>query len=86
MLNAQSKILKLANKTQKVTDYFHIAKRNKSDKIKFGNIEITEFSINSYVLVNYEGEDNKPPTKLHTFLREPLRVVNYNGPAYTKPD
>jgi hypothetical protein len=83
MLNAQSEILNLANKTQKETDDFQIAKRNKSNKRKFGNMEITEFPINSYVLVNYEGEDNKPPTKLHTFLRGPLRVVNYNGPIYT---
>ena len=57
--------------------------RNKSNKRKFGNTEITEFPINSYVLVNYEGEDNKPPSKLHTYLRGPLRVVNYNGPIYT---
>ena len=70
MLNAQSEILKLANKTQKKLMTFNQLKRNKFNKRKFGNIEITEFPINSYVLVNYEGEDNKPPTKLHTFLRD----------------
>jgi len=83
MLQAQSEILKLAQKYQRQTDDFQIAKRNKSNKRKFGNTEVTEFPINSYVLVNYEGEDNRPPSKLHTFLRGPLRVVNYNGPIYT---
>ena len=83
MLEAQSNILKIATATQKKSDSFQIAKRNKTNKRKFGKEGITEFPINSYVLVNYEGEDNKPPTKLHTYLRGPLRVVNYNGPIYT---
>jgi hypothetical protein len=83
MMQAQSEILKIAQKTQRATDDFEIAKRAKSNKRKFGGQEITEFPINSYVLVNYEGEDNKPPSKLHTYLRGPLRVVNYKGPIYT---
>jgi hypothetical protein len=83
MLEAQKEILNLAKKSQKESDDFQISMRNKTNKRKFGNTEITEFPINSYVLVNYEGEDNKPPSKLHTYLRGPLRVVNYNGPIYT---
>ena len=83
MMQAQSEILEIAKRNQQESDDFQIAKRNKSNKRKFGTEEITEFPINSYVLVNYEGEEHKPPTKLHTFLRGPLRVVNYNGPIYT---
>ena len=83
MLQAQSEIINLAQKNQQATDDFQIAKRNRSNKRKFGNTEITEFPINSYVLVNYEGDDHKPPSKLHTYLRGPLRVVNYRGPIYT---
>ena len=83
MLEAQSEIIRIAQKNQKDSDDFQIAKRTRDNKRKFGGKEITEFPINSYVLVNYEGEDNKPPTKLHTYLRGPLRVVNYNGPIYT---
>ena len=83
MMKAQTEILQIAQKSQQQTDDFEIAKRVKSNKRKFGGQEITEFPINSYVLVNYEGEDNKPPSKLHTNLRGPLRVVNYNGPIYT---
>jgi len=83
MIKAQTEILRIAQKQQKDTDDFEIAKRVKSNKRKFGGEEITEFPINSYVLVNYEGEDHIPPSKLHTHLRGPLRVVNYNGPIYT---
>ncbi len=75
LLNAQAEILQIAIRNQLETDRFHISER--------GGKEITEFPINSYVLVNYEGENNKPPSKLHTFLRGPLRIVNRNGPIYT---
>ena len=83
MLEAQSEIIQIAQKNQRDTDDFQIAKRTRANKRKFGGEEITEFPINSYVLVNYEGDDNRPPSKLHTHLRGPLRVVNYNGPIYT---
>jgi leucyl aminopeptidase len=66
MMKAQSEILRIAKKSQQETDDFEIAKRVASNKRKFGNEEVTEFPINSYVLVNYEGEDNTPPSKLHT--------------------
>jgi hypothetical protein len=83
MMQAQTEILRIAQQSQRQTDDFEIARRVKSNKRKFGGQEITEFPINSYVLVNYEGEDHKPPSKLHTHLRGPLRVVNHMGPIYT---
>jgi len=75
LLQAQSEIIGIAQKNQIETDQFHIAQR--------GGNSITEFPINSYVLVNYEGDDHRPPSKLHTHLRGPLRVVNFSGPVYT---
>jgi hypothetical protein len=76
LLKAQEEIVQIAQRNQWKTDQFHIATRG-------GNQPITEFPINSYVLVNYEGKDHRPPSKLHTFLRGPLRIVNRNGPIYT---
>jgi hypothetical protein len=75
LLAAQKDIIEIAMRNQEETDQFHIADR--------GGKPITEFPINSYVLVNYESEGHKPPSKLHTLLRGPLRVVNHNGPIYT---
>lgn len=57
---------------------FHLSQR--------GGKEITEFPPNSYVLVNYEGEGHKPPTKLHTNLRGPVKVISSKGPIYTVQD
>ena len=76
LLETQKEIVQIALRNQLQTDQFNIANRG-------GNKPITEFPINSYVLVNYEGKDHKPPSKLHTFLRGPLRIVNRNGPIYT---
>ena len=76
LLETQKEIVQIALRNQLQTDQFHIANRG-------GNKPITEFPINSYVLVNYEGKDHRPPSKLHTFLRGPLRIVNRNGPIYT---
>ena len=75
LLKAQQEIIEIAVRNQMEIDQFHIASR--------GGKSITEFPINSYVLVNYENEQHRPPSKLHTFLRGPLRVVNFNGPIYT---
>jgi len=33
-----------------------------------------DFAINSFVLVQYENEGHRPPSKLHTQLRGPLQV------------
>jgi hypothetical protein len=76
LADAQLEIVKIAVRNQLDTDQFHVAQRG-------GKGTITEFPINSYVLVNYEATGHKPPTKLHTYLRGPLRVVNSVGPIYT---
>jgi hypothetical protein len=79
MMTVQKDIIQAAQKAQKDTDEYNFQKRmNKHD-----GRELTEFPINSYVLVNYESTDNKPPSKLHTFLHGPLRVVSNIGPIYT---
>jgi hypothetical protein len=75
LMQAQKDILEIAIRNQIENDQFNIANR--------GGKDITEFDINSYVLVNYEGEDHRPPSKLHTHLRGPLRIVNRSGPIYT---
>jgi transposase InsO family protein len=75
MLLAQRELLKIAQDNQIEADEFQIAKRSRK--------VITEFPINSYVLVNYENEDKKAPSKLHTYLRGPLRVVSIQGSVYT---
>lgn len=74
MLEAQEIIISTAIATQNKKDMFHIA--NNSGLT-------TEFATNSYVLVKYENDEHRPPTKFHTKLRGPLRVVNHVGPIYT---
>ena len=76
LLEAQEIIISTAIATQNKTDMFHIAKHS-------GKGPITEFPINSYVLVKYENDQHRPPTKFHTKLRGPLRVVNKMGAIYT---
>lgn len=71
LLKVQAEIISLAEKAQKDIDTYHIADRSK--------VESSTFPINSYVLVNYENDNNRPPSKLHTQLRGPLRVVNINA-------
>jgi hypothetical protein len=36
----------------------------------------TEFRINDYVLVAYEKDGHKPPSKLHPILRGPCQIIN----------
>ena len=71
LLKVQAEIISLAEQAQRDTDTYHIADRNKT--------ESSTFPINSYVLVNYENDNNRPPSKLHTQLRGPLRVVSINA-------
>jgi hypothetical protein len=78
LVKVQKEILNIAIRNQEETDLFHLSKR--------GGKEITEFPPNSYVLVNYEGEGHKPPSKLHTNLRGPVKVISSNGPIYTVQD
>jgi hypothetical protein len=76
LLLAQADYLQAAQVSQWELDEFHIAQR-------IGDNETTEFPINSYVLVHYEGEGHLPPSKLHTKLKGPMRVVSHNGNVYT---
>jgi hypothetical protein len=78
MLEAQAEFLKKAEETQFETDQFHIQKRMEKAKGKL----LTEFPPGSYVLTNYKNTDNKPPTKFHTFLHGPFRVIGNDGPIY----
>ena len=78
LVKVQKEILNIAIRNQEETDLFHLSQR--------GGKEITEFPPNSYVLVNYEGEGHKPPSKLHTNLRGPVKVISSNGPIYTVQD
>jgi hypothetical protein len=48
----------------------------------------TEFDINSFVLVQYENNDQRPPTKIHPKLRGPYQVISVHrrdnrGTIYT---
>ena len=73
MLQAQENILQLAKRTQKIRDDKHLSAQG----------AVTEFPINSYVLVQYENKEHRPPTKLHTYKKGPMRVVNFIGSRYT---
>ena len=63
-------MIKIAQENQLAQDEYHIAKGE--------GRSTTEFPINSYVLVNYENDEHRPPTKLHTHLMKPFRIVNTN--------
>ena len=75
MLQAQATILRIAQLNQQETDAFHLGRAPKGI--------LTEFPVNSYVLVAYETEGNRPPTKLHSRWRGPLKVVGHVGQTYT---
>lgn len=50
---------------------------------------VTEFPANSFVLVQYPpgpGRNSQPPTKLHTNLKGPLKVVRHEGANYWLQD
>jgi len=74
MLNAQADIIRIAQQHQEEHDVHHISMHT---------AERTEFPINSYVLVQYENLEHKPPSKIHPYLRGPYQVVNYAGSIYT---
>ena len=82
MLLKQSQIIQAAYETQLKTDEFHIAQAS------FNPDSATEYPINSYVLVEYPttAMGRKPPTKLHTNLKGPMRVINFIGSNYTLQD
>jgi hypothetical protein len=80
MLDTQSRLLALANNRQRDIDNKHISERD--------NGQQTEFKVNSLVLVAYPDGPlgRRPPTKLHTNLRGPFRVISSIGNTYTLYD
>ena len=71
MLHKQAYLIALAAETQRRKDNKHIAEFNDA---------LTEFAINSHVLVTYpEG----PPTKLHPIKKGPFKVLDFQGAHYS---
>ena len=68
MLQIQAKLIKKANMMQSIKDEKHLQDAPR---------ELTEFPVNSFVLVEYPTTrmGRKPPTKLHTQLKGPYRVI-----------
>jgi hypothetical protein len=73
MLAAQQKFLSIALQTQRKRDEKHMSTQG----------PVTEFPINSYVLIQYENKEHRPPSKLHTLRKGPMKVVNSVGSRYT---
>jgi hypothetical protein len=76
MLQMQATVIRVARETQSKRDNLHIARFP---------AERTEFPINSYVLIEYPQSSLKKgaPTKFHTNLKGPMRVLNFVGSRYT---
>jgi transposase InsO family protein len=68
LLTLQEHLIQIALQHQLTTDQFHLAARQPTE-------QHTEFPSNSYVLSAYEGDEHRPPTKLHTRWRGPFRVL-----------
>lgn len=83
MLSKQDELLKAARIEQDKHDTFHIAERQNTAGEGDSTQQYTEYPVNSYVLVNYH---DRPPSKMHTPLRGPLRVVSFNKSNYTLQD
>jgi hypothetical protein len=76
MLQTQLKLIHIAELRQISKDDSHIEKNAVE--------EVTVFEPNSFVLVSYPdgAMGPRPPSKLHTNLRGPLRVLSHMGPHY----
>ena len=74
LVEAQERIIKIAQDNQEQQDIYVIAKRAQN------NSYTSHFPINSYVLVNYETQKT---SKLHTVKHGPYRVINHVGTVYT---
>ena len=68
LVEAQERIIKIAQDNQEQQDIYVIAKRAQN------NSYTSHFPINSYVLVNYEAQKT---SKLHTVKHGPYRVINH---------
>ena len=77
MLKMQSELLLQAKEIQEKRDAKNIARRTPEN--------VTEFPINSYVLIGYPKSSHHqgPPTKFHANLKGPMQVVDMQGAKYT---
>jgi hypothetical protein len=78
MLKMQSELLLQAKEIQEKRDAKNIARRTPEN--------VTEFPINSYVLIGYPKSSHHqgPPTKFHANLKGPMQVVDImQGAKYT---
>ena len=69
MIDRQAEIISIAQKHQQEVNEQYIANKNK----KYKDMDITEFPVNSYVLLSYPPTNLKkgPPNKL---------MMNWQGP------
>jgi hypothetical protein len=80
MLQTQQRLIDMAQRRQQLINAKHMIEN--PDK------ELTSFPVNSFVLANYPDGPlgHRPPTKLHTQLQGPFRVVGNVGSIYTLYD
>ena len=78
MLKAKQILIGIAQKHQRHKDQEHMSRAPPNNKL-------TQYPINSYVLVEYPGTNLKkgPPNKFMPILKGPMRVVNKVGVRYT---
>ena len=77
MLQRQKRLISVARKTQSDLNKCHLRERQEDSP--------TTFRVNDYVLVQYpDGVKGKPqpPTKNHTNLKGPMKVVSFIGVQY----
>jgi hypothetical protein len=80
MLQTQARLIRIAEQRQIMKDITHMEQNDVE--------EVTSFEPNSFVLVTYPdgAMGPRPPSKLHTNLKGPFRVVSNVGPHYTLYD
>jgi hypothetical protein len=76
LLLKQRQLIDAAEETLRMRDDYHLQQHSQE--------KVTEFPVDSYVLVAYPkgAMGRKPPTKLHTYWRGPLRVTSSDGNEY----
>jgi hypothetical protein len=81
MIDRQANIIAAAQKSQTQSNDNYIASKNE----KYKDIQVTEFPVNSYVLLGYPPTNLKkgPPNKLMMNWQGPYKVISYLGNNYT---
>jgi hypothetical protein len=81
MIDRQANIIAAAQKSQTQANDNYIANKNE----KYKDIQVTEFPVNSYVLLGYPPTNLKkgPPNKLMMNWQGPYKVISYLGNNYT---